>query len=1138
MFFSFFTGQIFSNVQTWYTEIDRLDFDGTSQTIKLKTECINSQQNFIELAIDTVNIADTLGLYNEGLIFENINDQNIPNFFIGNMVLNGLGNGEGDTSEFASARIGQAQANHTGFVSGFDSDVIQNLQIGNSRFLNSGQQACQHQDAIDIQIPMVTPEPYENFISGSAAGQQHQHTPPTRVRVDQIKYCRNKGFFRWLRCNASLQSEYIWWDLEGVPSSIQKNTLLARFNEPPKNNVKHLVLLAAGQQFYPFLGDGNQSSNLITGQTRTDEFKKTDKSRILDVDVNSIAHRLFEERDVDFNNETIEDVAPYNLEDTFVGLAFDARFNFGFSKDNKDAIVRAYYHWLMSKVDVNNLESIYLAGHSRGGALAFRLAKLFKLHLPHVPVIAHGFDPVANHNQDELGALHDTNQNPLAFETVQVFGVPITVNYHKAYKSNLRDFFPNKYNLSLFNILVGSEIIDIKPKTRALSLDIATSENTTLDAEEVSLSDSKHDYWYFQRWIDFGNSFLNNSTAWHNHIVRRLGNDNGYIDDALDRLVIAKNNRMVKIHTDPQVTYLGEAHEGDLTLSWDAIPSADFYKISTRESDDYRFINAGQTDYVREVQTRLMYDIQYKVSAYKGNIGDINAQKVADSRFVTVAADPVKLSAKYVGDKNEGDLEITWNNIPGADFYMISTKENECYRLIPGNTTSYTREISAEYLPSIDYKVSAFVGGYGCDTNARKVSSSQWGDLVINRAKSVKEIKASSTYGQYSIEKINDGDRNTTVGDNFSWTNALNTAVGKQSVKLVWENPVSMSSIILFTSSGYKIKEYDIEYHDGYNWVPIAKVRQNTDTVIERSFNNIMTDRIMISNMRGPDHQSIYARINEIEIYNGHNSDNMDSDNDGITNSIDECPNTSGGVQVYANGCEILDSDNDGVLDDRDQCPNTSSGLQVNSRGCFDLDNDGVHDSVDQCPDSNPGVLVDSNGCQLLDSDDDGVFDNVDQCPNTPYGARIDSNGCFNIHDNGYRSTWTGNLNQYITNGGTEIYLSSECINYEKIWLTLILDTSISQSSQGQIYLQGPLKFENVSSANAFTGDIYLDDVSLMNNNEGTFNSFIIEDVDDYAMSTLSGQMYGDNLHTIFNNPWAMIGQSIIFAVDYQSCTP
>jgi outer membrane protein OmpA-like peptidoglycan-associated protein len=122
----------------------------------------------------------------------------------------------------------------------------------------------------------------------------------------------------------------------------------------------------------------------------------------------------------------------------------------------------------------------------------------------------------------------------------------------------------------------------------------------------------------------------------------------------------------------------------------------------------------------------------------------------------------------------------------------------------------------------------------------------------------------------------------------------------------------------------------------------------------------------------------------------------MDSDGDGVPDSLDKCPNTPQGVKVDANGCP-LDSDRDGVPDYLDKCPNTPAGVQVDKNGCpLDSDGDGIPNYLDKCPDTPAGVKVDQNGCPL-DSDGDGVPDYLDKCPNTPKGATVDKNGCWSI---------------------------------------------------------------------------------------------------------------------------------------------
>ncbi len=97
---------------------------------------------------------------------------------------------------------------------------------------------------------------------------------------------------------------------------------------------------------------------------------------------------------------------------------------------------------------------------------------------------------------------------------------------------------------------------------------------------------------------------------------------------------------------------------------------------------------------------------------------------------------------------------------------------------------------------------------------------------------------------------------------------------------------------------------------------------------------------------------------------------------------------------VVASIAPPLDSDGDGVPDSMDKCPGTPAGARVDANGCeFDSDGDGVVDRLDKCPNTPQGTAVDATGCPV-DSDGDGVVDSMDKCPNTPKGDKVDSVGC------------------------------------------------------------------------------------------------------------------------------------------------
>ena len=130
----------------------------------------------------------------------------------------------------------------------------------------------------------------------------------------------------------------------------------------------------------------------------------------------------------------------------------------------------------------------------------------------------------------------------------------------------------------------------------------------------------------------------------------------------------------------------------------------------------------------------------------------------------------------------------------------------------------------------------------------------------------------------------------------------------------------------------------------------------------------------------------------------------LDDDNDGVANDVDQCPNTQVAGVVDAQGCSAaqLDDDNDGVSNEIDQCPNTAANTAVNAQGCsnaeLDDDNDGVNNDLDLCPNTAANAIVDANGCSAAqnasDTDEDGIEDPNDQCPNTPAGEPVGANGC------------------------------------------------------------------------------------------------------------------------------------------------
>ena len=110
---------------------------------------------------------------------------------------------------------------------------------------------------------------------------------------------------------------------------------------------------------------------------------------------------------------------------------------------------------------------------------------------------------------------------------------------------------------------------------------------------------------------------------------------------------------------------------------------------------------------------------------------------------------------------------------------------------------------------------------------------------------------------------------------------------------------------------------------------------------------------------------------------------------------------SSGGtVSLTIDGRLIFssDSDEDGVEDEFDQCPDTALGDEVDQDGCSqvqkDSDLDGVLNGDDICPNTSPDETANAKGCgetQLDDTDEDGIPDVKDNCPETPNSDQKDS---------------------------------------------------------------------------------------------------------------------------------------------------
>ena len=123
------------------------------------------------------------------------------------------------------------------------------------------------------------------------------------------------------------------------------------------------------------------------------------------------------------------------------------------------------------------------------------------------------------------------------------------------------------------------------------------------------------------------------------------------------------------------------------------------------------------------------------------------------------------------------------------------------------------------------------------------------------------------------------------------------------------------------------------------------------------------------------------------------NADQADGDGDGVGDVCDGCPGDPDKEHPGQCGCgnPDVDTDEDGLSDCVDNCENTwnpeqtdadGDGLGDACDGCTDRDHDGLCDSADPCPQD-----------PLNDGDGDGLCADSDNCPETHNPAQVDRDG-------------------------------------------------------------------------------------------------------------------------------------------------
>ncbi len=185
-------------------------------------------------------------------------------------------------------------------------------------------------------------------------------------------------------------------------------------------------------------------------------------------------------------------------------------------------------------------------------------------------------------------------------------------------------------------------------------------------------------------------------------------------------------------------------------------------------------------------------------------------------------------------------------------------------------------------------------------------------------------------------------------------------------------------ALVLPKASGNDISRVDCSTRT------IAVIMPNVQGIRNNPWETYLTSVDAVETLTGYDFfQNLpdpYERCVEAGI-NGVNPP-LDTDNDGIPDTADNCPFVSNTNQAdldhdgLGDACDP-DDDNDGVADAADNCPTVANANQA------DGDSDGIGDACDPNPNDGP----------TGDLDGDGVFNNVDNCPTTPNSDQLNTDG-------------------------------------------------------------------------------------------------------------------------------------------------
>jgi hypothetical protein len=128
---------------------------------------------------------------------------------------------------------------------------------------------------------------------------------------------------------------------------------------------------------------------------------------------------------------------------------------------------------------------------------------------------------------------------------------------------------------------------------------------------------------------------------------------------------------------------------------------------------------------------------------------------------------------------------------------------------------------------------------------------------------------ASSVYPNYSPSRVTDCNRDTRMGAPYSWANSAGTwpPGTPEWVQADLGVEKTIRRVVVLTSEGYPIRDFDVQVWNGVGYVTVGSVTGNTQLAVTVNFSARTTRLVRILGRSGPNHQTGFVRVNELEVF-------------------------------------------------------------------------------------------------------------------------------------------------------------------------------------------------------------------------------------------------------------------------------